>query len=239
MTVVGQNLPFLAASKTRVPEDGAESLGAHCEGPFINPLKNGIHKRSVLQKPTSIEALEACYGLENMKPSTTDHLPTVKMVTIATELDESHTVIPALQSRGIIPSVGHSTATYAQMSDAVDLGATMITHLFNAMVEPHHRTPGIFGILGLQEKEYEDKDKEGQTARRRPWFGLIADGIHVHPSMARVAYNAHPNGCILVTDAMAVLGLPDGDYTWTNGEVIEKRGGKVTLKGTDGTIAGR
>ena len=167
-----------------------------------------------------------------MNPAAVSHAPTIKMVTIATELDDSHTVIPTLHSRGIIPSVGHSTATYAQMCQATDMGATMITHLFNAMSEPHHRTPGIFGVLGSQQEE-----KERQT--RRPWFGLIADGIHVHPSMVRVAYNAHPDGCILVTDAMSVLGCPDGDYVWTNGEVIEKRGGKVTLKGTDGTIAGR
>ena len=229
----GQTLPFLAASKSRVPEDGAESLGAHCEGPFINPLKNGIHKRSVLQMPSGIEALEACYGLENLNPSVAGCLPSIKLITIAAELDESNTVISTLKSRGIISSIGHSTSTYAQMAQAADLGATMITHLFNAMTEPHHRTPGIFGILGSQEQD------EGRKTKRRPWFGLIADGIHVHPSMIRVAYSAHPDGCILVTDAMAVLGLPDGDYTWTNGEVIEKRGGKVTLKGTEGTIAGR
>jgi N-acetylglucosamine-6-phosphate deacetylase len=72
----------------------------------------------------------------------------------------------------------------------------------------------------------------------RPYYGIIADDIHVHPSFIRVAYNAHMDGTILVSDAMSMLGLPDGIYNWTNGEVIAKKGGKLTLRDTD-TIAGR
>ena len=179
-----------------------------------------------MQAPTGISALEACYGPDNLKSLTTRASP-VKMITLAPELDESQTVIQELSRRGIVVSVGHSAASFQQVSKATELGATMITHLFNAMPQPHHRDSGIFGILGAQK------------ALRRPYFGIIADGIHVHPSMVGVAFNAHPEGCILVTDAMSVLGLADGDYAWTNGEVMEKRGGKVTLKGTNGTIAGR
>ena len=201
-------------------------MGAHCEGPFLNPERHGIHKKEVLQKPNSIAALEACYGRDNLLPSAAQP-SRIKMVTIAAELDETETVVRELRERGIIVSVGHSSATYPQMFHAAKQGATMITHLFNAMNQPHHRDTGMFGILGAQE------------GLKRPWFGIIADGIHVHPSMIKVAYNAYPQGCILVTDAMAVLGLDDGDYSWTNGEIVEKRGGKVTLKGTDGTIAGR
>ena len=149
------------------------------------------------------------------------------MVTLAPELDASHSVIKNLKDRGIVVSMGHSAATYEQACRGMRQGATMITHLFNAMNQPHHRTSGIFGMLGAKE-DFE-----------RPFYGIIADDIHVHPSMVKVAYTAHPDGCILVTDAMSVLGLPDGDYEWTNGEIIEKKGIKVTLKGTDGTIAGR
>ena len=149
------------------------------------------------------------------------------MVTLAPELDSSATVIGSLRSQGIIASIGHSTATHAQASSAVVQGATMITHMYNAMPQPHHRDTGIVGILGAQEEP------------SKPYFGIIADGIHVSPNMVRLAYAAHPKGCILVTDAMSVLGLPDGDYPWTNGEIIEKRGPKVTLKGQDGKLAGR
>lgn len=96
--------------------------------------------------------------------------------------------------------------------------------MFNAMLQPHHRDPGIFGLLGSE-------------TCRRPYFGLICDGVHVHPNCIKMAYNAHRSGTILVTDAMSTLGLPDGTYPWTNGDDIEKREGKMVLVGTD-KIAG-
>ncbi|KAI5779256.1 N-acetylglucosamine-6-phosphate deacetylase [Geopyxis carbonaria] len=215
-------LPHLAAKRTRNAADGAQSLGAHCEGPFLNPRKNGIHDRAVLQRPTQgLASLEACYGAANLAAET------VAMVTLAPELDQAETdsVVGALAARGIVVAAGHSDATYTQMAAAVRRGVTMVTHLFNAIAQPHHRNPGIFGILGVQ------------GGVNRPWFGIIADDIHVHPSFVRVAFNAHPDGTILVTDAMAMLGLPDGAYEWTNGATIVKRGGELTLQGTR-TIAG-
>ena len=214
-------MPLLEARTSRDPEDGSESLGAHCEGPFLNPEKNGIHKKEALQTPSSYAKLEACYGSANL------YSPRVRMVTFAPELDQSKSVIKGLKSKGIVASIGHSTATHNQATSAVKQGATMITHMYNAMPQPHHRDTGIVGILGAQE------------GISKPYFGIIADGIHVHPNMVQLAYSAHPKGCILVTDAMSVLGLPDGDYPWTNGEIIEKRGPQVTLKGQAGKLAGR
>jgi len=105
----------------------------------------------------------------------------------------------------------------------------MITHLFNAMRPLHHRNPGIFGVLGLAE------------SLPRPYFGIISDGIHLHPTTIKIAFNAHPDGFILVTDAMHLVGLPDGAYPWTNGEQtcnIVKKGSTLLLEGSD-TIAGR
>jgi N-acetylglucosamine-6-phosphate deacetylase len=148
------------------------------------------------------------------------------MVTMAPELDKKASVIQELTSRGIIVSIGHSNATYEQVCSAVQQGATMVTHLFNAISTPHHRSPGIFGVLGAQ---------DGLV---RPCYGIIADDIHVHPSFIKVAYDAHPDGAILVSDAMSMLGLPDGKYHWTNGDYIVKKGGKLTLQDT-ATIAGR
>lgn len=138
-------------------------------------------------------------------------------------------LIPELRSRDIIYSIGHSEATYEDASEAVANGATMITHLFNAMRPLHHRNPGIFGVLGHAE------------SLPRPYFGIIADGIHLHPTAIKIAFNAHPDGFILVTDAMHLVGLPDGAYPWTNGENvcnIVKQGSKLLLEGSD-TIAGR
>ena len=115
-------------------------------------------------------------------------------------------------------------------SEAVASGVTMITHLFNAMRPLHHRNPGIFGVLGLA--------AEGQS---RPYFGIIADGVHLHPTAINIAFNAHPGGFILVTDAMHLVGLPDAVYPWTNGDIdskIVKVGPTLLLEGTD-KIAGR
>jgi N-acetylglucosamine-6-phosphate deacetylase len=134
-------------------------------------------------------------------------------------------LIPEITSRGIIYSIGHTEATYEEASLAVASGATMITHLFNAMRPLHHRNPGVFGVLGLAE------------SLPRPYFGIIADGIHLHPTSIKIAFNAHPEGFILVTDAMHLVGLEDGVYEWTNGERIVKRGARLVLEGSE-KIAG-
>lgn len=101
----------------------------------------------------------------------------------------------------------------------------MITHLFNAMRPLHHRNPGVFGVLGIAE------------SLPRPYFGIIADGIHLHPTSIKIAFNAHPDGFILVTDAMHLVGLEDGVHAWTNGDNIIKHGPRLTLEGSD-KIAG-
>lgn len=212
-------------------EDGAESLGAHVEGPFLNPTKNGIHKVENLITAHTFADLEDCYGATNLSP-TTDPLsgaplpPRVKMITAAPELGSMSALIPSLTSRGIIFSMGHTEASYEDASLAVSRGCSMITHLFNAMRPLHHRNPGVFGVLGLAE------------SLPRPSFGIIADGIHLHPTSVKIAFNAHPDGFVLVTDAMHLVGLPDGTYDWTNGERITKIGSKLVLEADPTKIAG-
>ncbi|KAJ5825551.1 hypothetical protein N7474_002689 [Penicillium riverlandense] len=213
-------LPSLGPSASTLrPEDGAESLGAHVEGPFLSAGRNGIHKPEVLRAAQNLEDLLHCYGAE--------HLNTpgpIKMITAAPEVGNMMSQIPEITKRGIIFSIGHSDATYEQAVSATHQGARMITHLFNAMRPFYHRNPGIFGLLG-------------QSERRRPFYGVIADGIHLHPTSIKIAYNAHPDGLVLVTDAMRLCGLPDGVYDWTNGERIVKTGARLTLEGSD-KIAG-
>jgi N-acetylglucosamine-6-phosphate deacetylase len=215
-----------------VAADGAESLGAHCEGPFLSPTKNGIHAVDVLLTASNGFAdVEDCYDAVNLKANSESDepsLPLVRMITAAPELGGITEAIPEIRSRGIIFSIGHSEATFEEASAAVQVGATMITHLFNAMRPLHHRNPGIFGVLGTADTE----------AAKRPFFGLISDGIHVHPSSVKLAFSMHPEGCILVTDAMHLAGLKDGIYEWTNGERIVKKGPCLTLEGSD-KIAGR
>jgi len=254
-----QVLPFLGPSgSSRRAHDGAESLGAHVEGPFLNPTKNGVHNTAVLRVASSFSDLEDMYGAANITPASLQEqaedsdastsTPTsepntmpVKMITAAPELGAMTSLIPALTSRGILVSIGHSEATYEEASAAVSAGATMITHLFNAMRPLHHRNPGIFGVLGATEPQTQPEPSQ-TTQRRRPYFGLIADGIHLHPATVKIAWHAHPAGLILVTDAMHMVGLPDGRYPWTNGggeHFIVKKGSVLELEGTGGVIAGR
>lgn len=245
LTLSPQVLPYLGPSgAARRAHDGAESLGAHVEGPFLNPSKNGVHNPSILRVASSFSDLEDMYGADNITPASTslsssDNIP-IKMITAAPELGAMTSLIPALAARGIIVSIGHSEATYEEASAAVAAGATMITHLFNAMRPLHHRNPGIFGVLGVAEAN--SASSSSSSSRRRPYFGLIADGIHLHPATVKIAWHAHPAGLVLVTDAMHMVGLPDGRYPWTNGEgehFIVKRGSVLELEGTGGTIAGR
>ena len=188
-----------------------------------------MHNVDVLIEAHTFADVEACYGAENLRPQADGSPTPVKMITAAPERGNMMKLIPEFTSRGIIYSVGHSESTYEEASEAVGQGASMITHLFNAMRPLHHRNPGIFGVLGKAE------------SLNRPYFGIISDGIHLHPTTIKIAFNAHPDGFVLVTDAMHLVGLPDGAYPWTNGEEtvnIVKKGAKLLLENSD-TIAGR
>ena len=225
--VYHEALPYLAPSgDLRDPGAGSESLGAHCEGPFISPTKNGIHSLEVLQDaPSGFADFEACYGADNLTSAVDGRRPPVSLVTAAPEVRGVSAAIPQITRNGIRFSIGHTEATFEDATDAIHAGATMITHLFNAMRPLHHRNPGVFGTLGEAE------------ATERPYYGIISDGIHLHPTTVKIAWNAHPDGFILVTDAMKTVGLPDGVYDWTNGDRWVKKGPLLTREGTD-KIAG-
>lgn len=179
----------------------------------------------LLEAQTGLQDVLSCYGAENvlLHESSPAPLP-IKMITAAPEIGLMTSLIPTLQEQGIIFSIGHTEATYEQAMAAVSAGANMITHLFNAMPPFYHRSPGIFGVMG-------------QNQHPAPFYGIIADGIHLHPTSIQIAHNAHPGGLILVTDAMRLCGMPDGVYDWTNGDRIVKKGALLTLEGTD-RIAG-
>ncbi|KAF2453362.1 hypothetical protein BDY21DRAFT_374928 [Lineolata rhizophorae] len=253
-------LPFLAPSGTsRDSSLGAESLGAHVEGPFISPTKNGIHSPSVLLPgfPNGIADVEACYGVSNLPwaERQQDDLPSpIRAITLAPELPGALDVVRELAARGLVVCIGHTEASYEVAGAAMRAGARMVTHLFNAMRPLHHRNPGVFGLLGTDsplpsspiasspsspsssalDVSARPLPAAAAATPQKPFFGLIADGIHLHPTSVALAYRAHPRGCVLVTDSMALLGLPDGTYAWTNGERITKRGALLTL---DGSVA--
>ena len=224
-----QVLPHLGPSGSRRnPSDGAESLGAHCEGPFFNPVKKGIHDASIfLDAPSGFSSLSACYGAPNLLHPASP----IKCITLAPEIPGVLSCIPALVDLGITVSLGHTDASFEEASAGIAAGATMITHLFNAMRPLHHRDPGIFGLLGTTPHSATASTAGGAGPSVKPFFGCIADGVHLHPTTVALAWSAHPDGFILVSDAMALVGLPDGTYDWTNGAKIRKEGYVLTLEG--------
>ncbi len=128
--------------------------------------------------------------------------------------------------RGICVSVGHSSATLTEGECAVNHGATLITHLFNAMTSFHHRDPGLLGLLTSRKLD----------PGRRVFYGLIADGAHTHPAAVRIAYRTNFPAMCLVTDAVTGLGLEDGKYTLGE-QPIEVRQEKAFVAGTN-TLCG-
>ena len=254
-------LPHLGPSgKDRDASKGAESLGAHLEGPFLAPCRNGIHNKSVLQAANTWSDIETCYGSSNFE--------NIRKVTAAPDRGNMISLIREFTDRGIVFSIGHSDADFETASSAIAAGATMVTHMFNAMRPFGHRDPGIFGLLGQSASSPNTpttsrpgsragsastspnrSPHSSQTTPRsslsittttsdldaglrrpqlpqapdsQPWFGLIADGIHLSPQSLKIAYSAFPEGAILVTDALKFAGLPDGTYEWTNGDFVIK-----------------
>eukprot|EP00659_Diplonema_papillatum_P018981 gene18981-29234_t len=170
---------------------GANILGVHLEGPYINPLKKGAHEKRYIRLPEKGFA-----GLVELYGESMDH---VSIVTIAPELPGALDCIRGLHERGVNVSMGHSNATLREAEDGVRAGAGMVTHLFNAMRSFNHRDPGIIGCLG-------------SSLEKKPYFGIIVDGLHTHPAAVRMAYKANPRGTILITDAMEAMGMPPGEY---------------------------
>ncbi|RKP14926.1 putative N-acetylglucosamine-6-phosphate deacetylase-like protein, partial [Piptocephalis cylindrospora] len=216
---------------------GAAILGLHLEGPFISDDRSGAHETSTLQDRIDggIGGLEAVYGPLKKKDGQ-DENP-VRIMTIAPELPGALDTIPQLIKEGIVVSQGHSMANISQAEEAVQKGATLITHLFNAMHPFHHRDPGIIGLLGATDLEGGKEALDAQHHRvHRPYYGIIADGVHSHPNSIRMAYSTHPHGLILVTDALAPMGLASGQYRL--GEMdITKSEHDARVTGTD-TLAG-
>jgi N-acetylglucosamine-6-phosphate deacetylase len=198
--------------KKKQQQETAQILGVHLEGPFLNYEKRGAHPAEYLL-PLTLDNLQMVIGKY-------DRL--IKIITIAPELDETDTIVPYLHSRGIIVSLGHSQATAKQAKKAFDLGATMVTHAFNAMPSLHHREAGLLGEAIIDSRVY---------------CGAIADGQHVSQTMLKILLQASnfERGIFLVSDALAPIGLPNGKYPWDSREIEVKNG---TARLPDGTLSG-
>jgi N-acetylglucosamine-6-phosphate deacetylase len=165
---------------------GAALLGAHVEGPYLDVERRGC------QDPTQVRQADAAEYERFFATGV------VKLITLAPEVPGNEALIRYAVAHGVAVAAGHSRASYEQMCYAVELGLSQVTHLFNGMEPLHHRQPGVVGAgLGLDAL----------------YCQLIADNIHIHPAVLKLAVRAKGlDRILLITDAMSGTGMPDGDY---------------------------
>jgi N-acetylglucosamine-6-phosphate deacetylase len=190
----------------------ARTLGLHVEGPFLSARRRGAHREDLLidPDPDAVQTLLAA-GADGA----------LRCLTLAPERHGALAAIATLTSAGVRVAVGHSDADAATVHAAADAGATLVTHLFNGQRPLHHRDPGVVGAALVD---------------RRLVCGLIADGEHVADDAIALAFAAASGRIMLVTDALAALGMPPGRYLLGGDEVIVADGEPPRRPG--GSIAG-
>ncbi|MFF3503623.1 N-acetylglucosamine-6-phosphate deacetylase [Streptomyces sp. NPDC003247] len=186
--------------------------GIHFEGPFISPCRKGAHSEKLLRDPDPAQVRKLVDAARGR----------AKMLTLATELPGGLDSVRLLVEHGVIAAVGHTDATYEQTVEAIEAGATVATHLFNAMPVLGHRAPGP--IAALLEDE-------------RVTVELINDGVHLHPAALELAFRHAGAGRVaFITDAMDAAGSADGRYLLGPLEVEVSEGVARLVDG--GSIAG-
>lgn len=195
--------------KLRGETSGAEFLGVHLEGRYLNPEMRGAHKEELLKKPDADELKEfASYSGFPLH------------ISAALELDSDGSFAAAAKSMGATLGLAHTAATYAEAMEAFRMWNVSFTHLYNAMPKIHHRSGGA-AVAGLCSDAYAE---------------LICDGLHVSPEM--VAFTLKNKGLdrlVLVTDSMAAAGAPDGDYFIAGNPATVRNG---VARTPDGALAG-
>ncbi|MBA2533753.1 MAG: N-acetylglucosamine-6-phosphate deacetylase [Rubrobacter sp.] len=200
---------FVGAMRETSSSPGEAILGAHIEEPFLSLARKGAHDPANLQ-PVDLELTERLVG-SGM----------VRMMTLAPELPKAKEAIRLLRDGGVVASAGHTEASYEEMLRAIDSGLPMGTHLYNAMSSFEHRAPGAVGALLTDD---------------RVRVSIIADGVHVHEGVLRLAYQQKgPEDLALVTDAMEAAGMAEDEYEFS-GRRVPLENGSVRLP--DGTLVG-
>ena len=185
-------------------------LGIHLEGPFLSHARRGVHPPENLLAPT-LSLFERLWQAAR---------GTIRMMTIAPELDGAEEVIAEAVRRGVCVSLGHSDADLATAARGIAAGARHATHTFNAMRPLDHRSPGILGAVLSDDRISAD---------------MIVDGVHLDPAIVRLVTNAKgTDRTVLITDATAATGMPNGRYRLGSFEV-DVRDGRCTY---DGKLAG-
>jgi N-acetylglucosamine-6-phosphate deacetylase len=195
--------------KTETPR--AEVLGLHFEGPFLNPVRRGVH-------PTQHLKLPSAELLEKLVQAAAGH---AQILTLAPELLGAMPCIDAARKAGMVIAIGHSDATYEQARHGIARGARHAVHVYNAMRPFSHRDTGVIGAV-LTSPEVTGE--------------LIADGIHVdEPAMKLLIQAKGAGGVILVSDGLSATGMPDGKYTLGGFEFTVSGG---VCRNAEGTLAG-
>ena len=190
---------------------GARLLGLHMEGPYISMERSGAQNRAHIRLP----------ALDELGQASLEAGGSLRMVTLAPEVDGALEAVRWLASRGIVPAAGHTDATYDEARAGIEAGIRHASHLFNGMRSLHHREPGLVGAA---------LDDERVTVE------LIADCYHIHPAVLRIVARLKGTArTALVSDSIAAAGLPDGDYS-LGGMKVAVRHGKSLLE--SGTLAG-
>lgn len=185
-------------------------LGVHLEGPFLAEARRGAHQKRFLSLPSLHFVHTVLSNAKNL----------VRVWTLAPELPGALDVMDELKKQGIIVAAGHSEASYEEALRAFSRGVSLVTHLFNGMRPFHHREPGLCGAALASEV----------------FVSLICDGVHVHPAVVKLVANLKSfEKIILITDAAAPTGLPDGEYVFFGQRGRVEQG---VPKLRDGTLAG-
>lgn len=190
----------LKVQSARADFDGAQVLGAHAEGPFINPKRKGAQAEEAILAPDADRVIK--------------HKDIIRLITMAPEMPGGLDMIHAITGQTeIVVSIGHTDADFETAMAAIKAGASYITHLFNAMTALNHRNPGVVGAA-LQAPVVTE---------------LIADTFHVHKGLFQFIHDVKKDKLVLVTDCTRAGGLGDGEYT-LGGQPIFVNGIQCRLK---------
>lgn len=209
-TIITENFENMrSAMDSILTEDPDNLLGLHIEGPFLSLENKGTHDEHFLKKP----------NLELFQKLTEGFSNNIEIFTFAFEQPGGLELLQQIKRYNLVPSLGHSAATFEESQEAIIKGVKSFTHLYNGMTGLHHRNPGCVGSALVSEA----------------FAGLIPDGLHVHPAAVNIASQLKNDKLYLVTDAIAAAGLSEGTYH-LGGQKINVKDGIARLD--NGTISG-
>ncbi len=217
-TTVTQSKEVLSKALENVAEvykkkpAGAQILGVHFEGPYLDFENKGAQPEQFIVKP----------DLEEFKHYQNKAEGLIKYITMATEHDVDHKLTQYASQNGVVVAIGHSGATYQQAVMGIANGANSFTHAFNGMTSLHHRNPNMVGAMMRSNDVFAE---------------IIGDGRHVNPVVVNSLFKTKPHNMLLITDSLMLKGMPVGDYELGGSKIIVDEYGTAFIKGTN-TLSG-